>query len=605
MKNTIENYFKGDYKPFFAKYLTGVKQIGNDEYRATCLFHDDTNPSLNFNSKTGMYHCHGCQAEGDIFSFFAKLHNLDTKADFPEILKGIANDFGIAREKQKSRIVKTYDYLNADGKVHSQTVRMDPKSFFQRRPDGNGGWITKDIWKDTKPILYNLPDVLKAPEVIIVEGEKDADTANLLGFIGTTCPMGAGSWRDEYSQTLKGKDVVLIPDNDDQGRKHMTKIAASLQNVAKSLKWVELPGLPIKGDVSDFIESFGDDPDGAGEKLAIMIENAEPYESPHKKTIKDAILELNDFKNVNLPIKRQILSPWLTEQSISLLTGWRGTGKTWFAMSLLDAITRGEPFGPWDLNTSVPCLYLEGEMAAQDVRERLEALNPDQDRQNPLFVYSDAYSNSLGLPRANMLEEQWRATMKEILTTKKIKLWVVDNIASLTGGIDENSKKDWDPINQWLLELRFAGISTILLHHTNKTGAQRGTSAREDNIDVSITLKRPFNYIAEDGAKFIVNFQKARVSTKDLSKIADTQFQLSQDEQGGLVWTWGNVRHEKRTEVLKLFDEGMTAKDVVDTLGVSKGYVSKIKTQAIKDGILSTHGKLSQSGFTQVYGGAE
>lgn len=192
--------------------------------------------------------------------------------------------------------------------------------------------------------------------------------------------------------------------------------------------------------------------------------------------------------------------------------------------------------------------------------------------------------------------------MKRVLTTRKIKLWVIDNIASLTGGIDENSKKDWGPINAFLLELRFAGISTMLLHHTNKSGGQRGTSAREDNIDVPITLKRPFDYTAEDGARFIVSFQKARVSTKDLSAIADNQFQLTQDEHAGLLWTWGNVRRETRIEVLKLFDEGLKNQDIVKTLNIDKGYVSRIKNQAIKDGVLSKIGKLTQSGYVKVYG---
>ena len=601
MKTKIEEHFQGKYHTFFERYLTSVKQIGGDEYQALCPFHEDSNPSLNFNNQKGTYFCHGCGKKGHTFHFYAKLNGLDTKRDFPKILKGIASDFGIPWEETKSHIVKTYDYLDAEGKLYSQTVRMEPKSFWQRRPNGNGGWITKDVWKDVKPILYNLPDVEKSQEIIIVEGEKDADTIMSMGFCGTTCPMGAKKWREEYNGALNGKDVVLIPDNDQEGREHMAQVGASLNGIAKSLKLLDLSDLPSKGDVTDWFQKIGDKVEG-GERLAVMIENAGLYEPPKTKTLEDAILEVKEFKTVDLPVKRQIVAPWLTEQSINLIIGLRGTGKTWFTMSLLDAVSRGDNFGPWELRTSVPCLYLEGEMAAQDVRERLDALNPDQDRQNPLFVYSDAYANSLGLPRANLLSEKWRTTMKRVLTTRKIKLWVVDNIASLTGGIDENSKKDWDPINQWLLELRFAGISTMLLHHTNKAGGQRGTSAREDNIDVSITLKRPFDYTAEDGARFIVSFQKARVSTKDLSAIGDTQFQLTQDEHTGLLWTWGNVRKETRIEVLKLFDEGLKNQDIVSTLNIDKGYVSRIKNQAINDGILSKIGKLTQSGYVKVYG---
>jgi putative DNA primase/helicase len=192
--------------------------------------------------------------------------------------------------------------------------------------------------------------------------------------------------------------------------------------------------------------------------------------------------------------------------------------------------------------------------------------------------------------------------MKAILIAKGIKLWVADNLASLTRGIDENSKKDWDPINQWLLELRFAGISSILPHHTNKEGGQRGTSAREDNIDISIILKSTFDYVPEDGAKFIVHFTKHRVRTSKLKDIADTQLQLHEDEKGRLIWSWGNVKGETRKEILRMADEGQRQTDIADALGVTRGYVSRVVRAAIKEGYMTAKGKLKQSGFRMIHG---
>ena len=137
-----------------------------------------------------------------------------------------------------------------------------------------------------------------------------------------------------------------------------------------------------------------------------------------------------------------------------------------------------------------------------------------------------------------------------------------------------------------------------MLHHLNKTGAQRGTSAREDNLDYSVILKTPYNYISEDGCRFIVNFSKARVKTSELSKIADTEFKLIEDQDGQLVWTWGNVKAETKIQILKLLDEGLTQTEIHETLGVDKGYVSRIRKQAIKDGLLTAKNKLTQSGFS-------
>lgn len=572
MKETIQNYFKSNYRAFYGKYLPDIKKGGGDEYKAKCPFHDDNEPSFNFNDKTGKYYCHGCSRKGHIFHFYAKLNGLDTKRDFPKILKGIADDFGISYEEQKAHIVKTYDYTDAEGNLLYQVVRINPKDFRQRHPDGNG-WI----WnlKGIDPVLYQLPALMAAQEVFIVEGEKDADTLNSLELTATTCPMGAKKWRSEYNEPLKGKNIVLIPDNDLEGKEHMAQVGTSLRDIVNSLKLIEIPGLPSKGDVSDFIAKF-DDKQEAAEKLSIMVEGAGPYEPPKKATIEDVILLAKDFTSLELPPKKTLLKPWLTEQSITLISGWRGTGKTWLALSILDAVTKGEPFGPWEIGANVPCLFLDGEMPAQDIIERTKDLGIDS-----VYIYSDNYANSLGLPRANLLSETWRTSMKRILTTRGIKLWVIDNLASIASGIDENIKKDWDPINAWLLELRFAGIATIMLHHTNKEGGQRGTSAREDNIDNSIILKRPFDYTPEDGCRFIMHFAKARVRTQDLSLIPDYQFHLMQDEQGKLIWTWGSMKKEVRGQVLRMLDEGANYQAICDTLGISKGYVSRIKKQAI------------------------
>jgi putative DNA primase/helicase len=152
-----------------------------------------------------------------------------------------------------------------------------------------------------------------------------------------------------------------------------------------------------------------------------------------------------------------------------------------------------------------------------------------------------------------------------------------------------------------LLELRFAGISTIMLHHTNKEGGQRGTSAREDNIDASILLKQPHDYIPEDGARFIVHFSKARVPTKDLKLVSDTEIKLIEDESGNYLWVHTNVRQERKLEVIKLLDEGLDQKSICDAVGYSKGQVSKIKSWAIDEGILSKQGKLTPTGFEYVY----
>lgn len=323
---------------------------------------------------------------------------------------------------------------------------------------------------------------------------------------------------------------------------------------------------------------------------------------PQKVSLEDLIIDSSQFANIEISEKSPFCAPWLKENSINLVSGWRGCGKTWFVLSLFNCISQGQSFGPWECNHAVPCLFLDGEMSVSDIIERTNLIGLQKERENPCFIYSDARVNQYGLSRAHLTDATWRATMKNVLIAKGVKLWAVDNLASLASGFDENCKKDWDPINQWLLELRFAGISTIMLHHMNKDGGQRGTSAREDNLDISISLKKPSNYITEEGSRFIVHFTKARVPNKDLQKIGDTEFKLIEDESGQYIWTWGDVKKENRRAVLELINDGIESKTICETLNLSKGYVSKIRTKLLSDGHITEKGKLTQAGFQVLNG---
>jgi hypothetical protein len=192
----------------------------------------------------------------------------------------------IGREpKPEPRIVKTYDYTDESSTILFQKVRYDPKDFKQRRPDGKGGWI----WnlKGVRHELYRLAEVIAATIVLIVEGEKDADAAAALGFAATTNPGGAGKWRDEYSETIRGKTVVIVPDLDEVGRKHADQVAQSLRSVAASVKILALPFSPEHPgkDLSDWIAAGG-----TKEQLQTLIDaaseprsgdgDAKPDESP-------------------------------------------------------------------------------------------------------------------------------------------------------------------------------------------------------------------------------------------------------------------------------------------------------------------------------------
>ena len=123
-------------------------------------------------------------------------------------------------------IVKTYDYTDEHGNLLYQVVRYHPKDFKQRRPDGSGGWTWK---KHPNQILYRLSEVLEAPIVFLVEGERDVETLRAHGFVATTSAGGANApWLDSYTAALRGREVILIPDRDYAGRTRVLRIGKAL-----------------------------------------------------------------------------------------------------------------------------------------------------------------------------------------------------------------------------------------------------------------------------------------------------------------------------------------------------------------------------------------
>lgn len=232
---------------FYSQYFPEHKILQNGEWNVNCPFHEDNTPSMTVNPNTGLFNCFGCGKQGSAIDFYMLKHGLS----FPDAVNRMCSDAGI--QEQRPQIVKTYDYKDLNGNIVSQTVRYEPKKFSQRtQKDGQWVWSLNGV----QTVLYNLPDVVKSDTVLVVEGEKDCDTAKSIGITSTTCPMGAGKWRDHYNQWLTGKTVVLVPDCDGPGIQHMIQVGRALKDTCR-VRWMEFPGQNPKGfDLSDFVGKF-------------------------------------------------------------------------------------------------------------------------------------------------------------------------------------------------------------------------------------------------------------------------------------------------------------------------------------------------------------
>jgi DNA primase len=197
-----------------------------------------------------VWHCNDCKIGGSVIDWIMHEKNV-CATDAMRMLRGGNNG--------SSEIVATYDYTDERGKLLFQCVRSQPKDFRQRQPDGNGGWT----WnlEGVRRVLYRLPELLHNLEhslpVVVTEGEKDVDAIAKLGFpAAVTCnPLGAGKWREEFSEALRDASVFVIADKDKPGREHAQQVGASLHGKAKRVALLELPdrdGHSVK-DVSDWI----------------------------------------------------------------------------------------------------------------------------------------------------------------------------------------------------------------------------------------------------------------------------------------------------------------------------------------------------------------
>jgi len=491
-KAEVENHFAGNYEPFYSQYLGALKTGSGDEKKAQCHFHDDKNPSLSFNVKTGLFQCFGCGASGSIFDYYALEHGLDARRDLNEIIEAIAGKFGIVRngdqQKEKPKVVCRYDYHDETGQLAYQIERLEPKSFRIRRPDRKGGWLYNGQGVTITP--YHLPEILKADEVLIVEGEKDADALITLGLTATTNPFGAGKWPDHFGQFFKGKNVILIPDNDEPGRDHMKKVMVNLRGAAASIKWLDLPGLAEKGDVSDFISQF-QSKEEASERLSILLESAATIQGAASKSTN----KFHFLSAAELCRERKkadwLIKPYFNRDTLGTIFGEAGSGKSFLATDFGLCVASNHQWHGFQINQTGTVFYIAGE-GFGGFNRRIKAWADQHGcelAKIPFFV-SDR--------PAQILEP---ASVKEIqqaideLSEKHGKpvLIIIDTLNRNFGPGDENSTGDMTRFISGLDDIRARYQCAILtVHHSGLTATDRarGASALRAALDWEYRLTK-------------------------------------------------------------------------------------------------------------------
>jgi len=274
--NEIEQILQQPLKPY-------LERRGH-EFRgelSLCPFHNDTTPSFSIGHKNGhdVWYCHSCKKGGSIITYVEMRDEL-SKGD---AIKKLKKEFGINSGPPKA--VKKYNYTDEKGVLLYRIVRKKPKGFCaDRKMDG------------IRRVLYRLPEVVKADDVWLLEGEKDVDNLCKIGITATTAPFGVSHWRPEFPPLLKGKNVRICLDvgAEQEERKRAFSI---LKAGAKEVKIIALPGLVKKGeDISDWIEkNAGKNPKNELEQIVNETPIFEETKEPPVKEIHQTDLGNSDL----------------------------------------------------------------------------------------------------------------------------------------------------------------------------------------------------------------------------------------------------------------------------------------------------------------------
>lgn len=293
-----------------------------------------------------------------------------------------------------------------------------------------------------------------------------------------------------------------------------------------------------------------------------------PVTKPGKPSLQP--MALDAFLAMKIPPRSHLLAPWLREKAVTMLYAPRGIGKTWTSLGIAHAVATGGTFLRWRAPQAAPVLYLDGEMAAGDLQERLAKI---VDRAGASSRPADLRIVAADLTEDGLPCLATDAGQRAVIDAMgNARLVVIDNIATLVRAAKTNEAESWMPVQRFALALRRKGVSTLFVHHSGKSGDQRGTSAKEDVMDSVVRLSRPDDYDPAEGARFTVEYTKARGFYGNDAE----PFEAHLDPGTG-EWSTSRPAQTNEDRIVELaLDSTRTQRDIAEKVGVSVSYVNKV-----------------------------
>jgi bifunctional DNA primase/polymerase-like protein/AAA domain-containing protein/primase-like protein len=339
---------------------------------------------------------------------------------------------------------------------------------------------------------------------------------------------------------------------------------------------------PIGADeFKSILKSVLTQPDSADFKGAQSAEDDSDAASVQAEPIK--ALNARELLELEVAPRDYILEPVLRTRETGMIWAWRGTGKTYASMAIAYAIASGGQILKWKAPKPRRVVYIDGEMPVETLKERLASIVNGANEEPPDDDYLrivTADLQDLSLP--NLATPEGQAAFEPHI--KDAEVIFLDSISTLCwGGRGENDSDSWLPLQQWALRLRREGKTVIFIHHAGKGGTQRGTSRREDVLDISIHLSQPSDYQPDQGARFEVHFLKTRGILGDAAKPFEATLIV---RDGKAEWQVKDLADVMLQRAAELFNDGVTVRDVAEELKISKSSAQRLRNRAEAAGLL-------------------
>jgi hypothetical protein len=503
------------------RYLTHCPVPGHGKGRG------DRNPSLSIwqreDGGVGVKCFTGC----DPREIYAELRRLGLAPDEADKRRQpwLVNGQG-GRQRSMPEVKAAYDYCNEQGERLYQVVRTEPKGFFQKRPDGRGGWINN--LDGVRRVLYRLPELLEAVAekrpIFFVEGEKDVE--NLRGFgVPATTSGNANSWRPEFAETFRSGDVILVPDNDEVGRKFVQSVAASLTAAgATRIRVLDLPGLRPAGDVSDWIAAGG-----TIEQLWKLVDQAPDWAPPNEPLEhhrrhesagwRDGLVNAQDLCDREFPEIKFVI-PGLFPEGVTLLASRPKLGKSWLLLQIAGAVAKGVATLAFDDRPPMQgdVLYLALEDNQKRLQRRLRKLYGSDQENWPAITLATSWRR-LDCGGLDALREWCKSVARPLL----IEIDTLKRVRPPKRSKQTDYDADYEAC-QGLQQLASEfDIAIIVAHHDRKMDAEdvfdtvSGTLGLTGGVDTVAIIKRR-------GSAFTLH-----IEGRDLSEPVEKAVQLDRE----------------------------------------------------------------------------